>query len=270
VPLELLTQQIEAVLFASPSPVTPIALARTLCVEVREVRDALESLRESCRLRGVEPIEVAGGIQFRTKAEHGDLLRRFLQAKPSRLSRAALETLAIVAYRQPITRVEVEDVRGVDSGAVLRGLMERRLVRIIGRKEEPGRPILYGTTPTFLELFGIKSLKELPTLREFVELSEEHQRVVDRDAPVKVEATAQEMADYLADLEAAGEAAAAELDVELEKDDEAADGDEASPGPAETALEAEPPDQPEDDETFRDEESLDDSDDFLDDDLDKS
>lgn len=222
-PLELLTQQVEAVLFVSSSPVTPVALARTLCVEVREVRDALEQLRESCRLRGVEPIEVAGGIQLRTKAEHGELLRRFLQTKPSRLSRAALETLAIVAYRQPITRVEVEDVRGVDSGAVLRGLMERRLVRIIGRKEEPGRPILYGTTPTFLELFGIKSLKELPTLREFVELSEEHQRVVDREAPVAVEATAQEMADYLADLEAAGEAAAAELDEELAAGDEALD-----------------------------------------------
>jgi segregation and condensation protein B len=230
VSIDHLAMKVEALLFVASTPVSTGALARLLGVEVRDVREALEALRLGCAARGVEPVEVAGGVQLRTKAEHGDLLRQFLQAKPSRLSRAALETLAIVAYRQPITRVEVEDVRGVDSGAVLRGLLERRLVRILGRKEEPGRPILYGTTPTFLELFGIKSLRELPTLREFVELSEEHQHMVDRDAPAKVEASRQEVADYLADLEIAGADDEAEIEAALDADadDDGDGGSEAS------------------------------------------
>ena len=188
-------------LFVSPSPVTARALAKALDVEVRDVREAVASLAQESGGHGVEPVEVAGGYQLRTKPEHSELLRQFLQAKPSRLSRAALEALSIVAYRQPITRAEVEDVRGVDSGAVLKGLLERRLLRIIGRKEEPGRPILYGTTSTFLELFSIKNLKELPTLREFVELSEDHQRLVDREPPTVAEATRQEVEDYLSELE---------------------------------------------------------------------
>lgn len=197
----MLRSQVESLLFVSASPISVRALANTLSVEAREVRHAIEMLKEDSLDRGIEPVEVSGGYQLRTKAEHGELLRQFLQAKPSRLSRAALETLAIVAYRQPIIRAEVEDVRGVDSGAVLRGLLERRLVRILGRKEEPGRPILYGTSPFFLELFGIKSLKELPTLREFVELSEEHQRLVDRQAPLFDDEADREVEDYLSDLE---------------------------------------------------------------------
>src|SRR5215813_12808600 len=90
-------------------------------------------------------------------------LRRFLKAKPQRLTRAALETLAIIAYRQPVTRAEVEDIRGVDSAAVIKALLERRLVRILGKKEEIGRPILYGTSREFLEFFGLKDLASLPT-----------------------------------------------------------------------------------------------------------
>ena len=103
--------------------------------------------------------------------------------KPQRLTRAALETLAIVAYRQPVTRPEVEDIRGVDCGAVLKALLERRLIKILGKKEEPGRPILYGTTREFLEFFALKDLASLPTLREFHELSEEHREIVEKEAP---------------------------------------------------------------------------------------
>lgn len=201
VPPDVLRSQVEALLFVSASPISVRALAKTLSVEAREVRHAIEMLREDSLDRGIEPAEVSGGYQLRTKPAHGDILRQFLQAKPARLSRAALETLAIVAYRQPIIRAEVEDIRGVDSGAVLRGLLERRLLRILGRKEEPGRPILYGTSAFFLELFGIKSLKELPTLREFVELSEEHQRLVDRQAPLFEDEAEREVEDYLSDLE---------------------------------------------------------------------
>src|SRR6478609_993268 len=93
--------------------------------------------------------------------------------KPVRLSRAQLETLAIIAYRQPITRPEIDDIRGVDSGPVLKGLLERDLIRILGKKDEAGRPMLYGTTPSFMEVFSLKSLRDLPTLKEFTELSEE-------------------------------------------------------------------------------------------------
>ena len=98
-----------------------------------------------------------------------------------RLTRAQVETLAIVAYRQPVTRPEVDDIRGVDSGATLKLLLERDLLRILGKKDEPGRPILYGTTTQFLEFFGLKSLKDLPTLREFTELSDESLRVAEAE-----------------------------------------------------------------------------------------
>jgi segregation and condensation protein B len=97
------------------------------------------------------------------------------------MTRAQLETLAIVAYRQPLTRPEVDDIRGVDSGPVLKTLLDRDLVRILGKKDEPGRPLLYGTAPSFLEFFGLKSLKDLPSLREFTELSDESRRTYDRE-----------------------------------------------------------------------------------------
>src|SRR5215468_1386000 len=97
------------------------------------------------------------------------------------MSRAQIETLAIVAYRQPITRPEIDEVRGVDSGAVLKSLLERELVRIIGKKDEPGRPMLYGTTGSFLEFFGLKALGDLPTLREFTELTDESRRAYERE-----------------------------------------------------------------------------------------
>ena len=110
-----------------------------------------------------------------------DGIRSAMKVKPMRLSRPALETLAIVAYRQPVTRAEVEEIRRVDSGGTLRFLFEKALVRILGRKEEPGRPIIYGTSAAFLELFNLKSLTDLPSLHEFTELWEEHQEIIDDD-----------------------------------------------------------------------------------------
>jgi segregation and condensation protein B len=110
-------------------------------------------------------------------------VRRLLQVKPLRLTRAALETLAIIAYRQPITRPEMEELRGVDCGAVTKALLERKLIRILGKKDEPGRPLIFGTTKEFLELFNLRDLTQLPTLREFQELSEESRRIVEEEAP---------------------------------------------------------------------------------------
>jgi segregation and condensation protein B len=145
--------------------------------------------------------------------------------KPQRLTRAALETLAICAYRQPVTRPEIEDIRGVDSGAVLKALLDRRLIKIVGKKEEVGRPILYGTTREFLEFFALKDLNALPTLREFHELTEEHQEIVEKEAPRPTAAgTVEALADpgfqqRLAEQEKASEQALEVLEQAIETAD---------------------------------------------------
>jgi segregation and condensation protein B len=110
---------------------------------------------------------------MRSNPVYADYVQKLLALRPVRLSRAQLETLAIIAYRQPVTRPEVDDIRGVDSGPVLKGLLERDLIKIVGKKDEVGRPMLYGTAPTFLELFSLESLNDLPSLKEFTELSDE-------------------------------------------------------------------------------------------------
>ena len=166
---------LESLVFASDHPITVAELAAIAQAETREVRRLLGELSQEYAPRGIHLDEVAGAWLFRSSAANAPFVRELLQAKPVRLSRAQVETLAIVAYRQPITRPEIDEVRGVDSGSSLKTLLERDLVRTIGRKEEPGRPLLYGTSKFFLEFFGFRSLRELPTLREYTELSEESQ-----------------------------------------------------------------------------------------------
>jgi segregation and condensation protein B len=130
---------------------------------------------------GVRLVEVGGGWQLRTAPECADVVRRFLDAKPLRLSKAAMETLAVISYRQPVTKPDVDEIRGVDSGSAVKLLLDRNLVRVLGRKEEPGRPLLYGTTQPFLEFFGLGNLNDLPSLREYAELSEDGRRQLERD-----------------------------------------------------------------------------------------
>jgi segregation and condensation protein B len=125
--------------------------------------------------RGFVLARVAEGLTFRSNPRHAILLRAMREERPVRLSQAALETLAIVAYRQPVTKPDVDHIRGVDCGATLRLLLERNLVRIVGKKEEPGRPMLYGTTKEFLSFFNLGSLSQLPSLHEFHELSTDSQ-----------------------------------------------------------------------------------------------
>ena len=115
---------------------------------------------------GFELVEVAGGWQFRTRPVFHTYITRHIKTRATKFSQSALETLAIIAYRQPITRAEVEHLRGVDCGGVLKSLLEKHLVRILGKKDIPGRPLIYGTSKEFLEVFGLKDLKSLPTLRE--------------------------------------------------------------------------------------------------------
>jgi segregation and condensation protein B len=171
---ERLKSIIESLLFASDKPL-PLKKLIELTGErnLENVAAAVETLRADYADRGVVLHEVSGGFQFRTNPMNAHWVRQLLAGKPVKVSRAQLEVLSIIAYRQPITRPEVDEIRGVDSGATLKGLLDRQLIRVLGKKEEPGRPMLYGTTKEFLEFFNLKDLKDLPTLREFYELSEE-------------------------------------------------------------------------------------------------
>lgn len=181
---------LEALLFVTsdPIPVTRF-LALLGAVTKQEVEQALASLRHDYEQegRGLQLTEVAGGYRIMTKAEFAPWLKRLEKVKaPSKLSRSALESLAIIAYKQPIVRAEVEQIRGVETSGVIRTLLERKLVRIVGRKEEPGRPIMYGTTKFFLEHFGLRDLSQLPPLREFKELGESEQVMLPIDESVEV------------------------------------------------------------------------------------
>jgi len=169
---------VEALLFASDRPLSVKDFHTWLPdAEPRAIRSALkvltyeyEAMGRSFRLR-----EVAGGFQFRSQAEYGPYVLRMLQTAPARLSRAALETLAIIAYKQPIVRHEIERIRGVESGGILRNLLEKELIRVMGRKDLPGRPLIYGTTRRFLEVFDLDSIESLPKLKEIKSLgNEEH------------------------------------------------------------------------------------------------
>jgi len=164
---------LEALLLSSSEPVTAARLGRVVPESsAREVREDVEALNESYAAegRGFRIEEVSGGYQLRTLPELAPFVQQLEPVPPLRMSRASLETLAIIAYKQPVTRAEIEHVRGVDAGPLLRGLLERRLARIAGHREVPGRPILYATTPRFLEVFGLAGLSDLPTLREIEEL----------------------------------------------------------------------------------------------------
>jgi segregation and condensation protein B len=164
---------VEALVLAAGEPLAPARIAQAVpglsAARAREL--ALELRAEYDRdERGFELVEVAGGFQVRTRPELGEFVQRLEEERPARLSRAALETLSVVAYRQPVTRAEIELVRGVDCGPVLRTLLERHLLRIAGHRDVPGRPMLYGTTRRFLEVFGLPSLEDLPSLRALDDL----------------------------------------------------------------------------------------------------
>jgi len=172
VPAEQVRAIIEALVFASPEPVTPRQIGSILgeAIPKDSWREALKQLQEAYARddRGLQLIEVAGGYQITTRPELNDWVRELVDPKaPTRLSIQALETLAVIAYKQPTTLPEVIELRGVKSGGVIKTLLEKRLIRIVGRMEVVGRPILYGTSKQFLLQFGLKSLKELPEIEEF-------------------------------------------------------------------------------------------------------
>jgi len=165
---------IESLLFVADGPQTLQRFGEVVDgVDKTTIQAVLNELQSDCAAqgRGVRLVEVAGGYQLRTAKVNADWVKKFLGGRPARMGKATLETLAIVAYRQPITKAEIEAIRGVDVDGVISTLSERNLIRAVARKEVPGRPFLYGTTPEFLQLFNLKDLSHLPTLKEMDEIS---------------------------------------------------------------------------------------------------
>ena len=156
-----------------------------------QVKNILKTLQEECEGRGVELKRVASGYRYQTRVEVQPWVARLWQEKPPRYTRALLETLSLIVYRQPITRGEIEEVRGVSvSSSIIKTLLEREWVKVIGHKEVPGRPALYGSTKKFLDYFNLKTLNELPTLADLADLDQEHPEL-DLGAPVEDDAQAQ-------------------------------------------------------------------------------
>ncbi len=171
---EELKSIVESLLFVADGPQSLQRLGEVLDgVDRQSLQDILTELQQEYenQSRGIRLVEVAGGYQLRTAKANADWVKRFLGGRPARMGKATLETLAIVAYRQPITKAEVEAIRGVDVDGVIATLLERNLIRAVARKDVPGRPFLYGTTPEFLQLFNLKDLSHLPTLKEMEEIS---------------------------------------------------------------------------------------------------
>ena len=235
---------LESLIFVADKPVTARQLARAAKSRVKEVRPLLEELTADYAERGIHLVEVSGGYQFRSAVSSAPFVREFVSRRPVRLTRAQTETLAIVAYRQPVTRPEIDDIRGVDSGSALKVLTERNLLKVLGRKDEPGRPLLYGTTPHFLEFFGMKSLKDLPTLQEFSELSDESRGIFEKRMGEPLDLKSIDAQAAAAEADAASEM----FDGEDEEDDEEREGVEGEESPSgEDEVAEGGPDDPSDD-----------------------
>ena len=169
---DVLEPMLEALLFAAGEPVTVTELVAAVGeVDPAAVRSALHELAQRYAGRGIRLVKIGGGWQLRTDPRFADAVLRLRGGKPQRMSQAALESLAVIAYRQPVTRSEVDEIRGVSSGGVIKTLLEKGYLKVVGRRDEPGRPLEYGTTPLFLEMFELDSLQSLPTLAEREELA---------------------------------------------------------------------------------------------------
>lgn len=179
---------VEALLFVSGESLSVDRLLGVVEGSSRsELKEVLRALQDeyAAEGRGLQVVEVAGGFQITTRADCAPWIRRLEKAKgAAKLSRSAMETLAIIAYKQPLVRTEIEQIRGVDTAGVLRTLLDRRLIRIVGRKDIPGRPIMYGTTKPFLQAFGLKDLADLPALRDLKDLGEPEGFLLPGGAPM--------------------------------------------------------------------------------------
>jgi segregation and condensation protein B len=186
-----LSALLEAIIYLAGEPVGVDVLRKALPdVDAKEVEACIAALIEKYRQpeHGIEIREIAGGLRFSTKPEHHEVLKAFLQAQApaTRLSLAALETLAVIAYKQPVTIPEIQEIRGVQASGVIKTLLDKKLVAAAGRKEVLGRPILYKTTREFLVHFGLKDLSELPSMEEFEELIK-NQATAEETVPAEIE-----------------------------------------------------------------------------------
>lgn len=193
---QLITRIVEAALLASPQPLT-LAQLHGLFPEEQpapagSVEQALENLREACADRGVELVEVASGFRYQVQADVHEWVARLWTERKTKYTRATLETLALIAYRQPITRGEIEQVRGVAVNTnTIQALEEREWIRVVGHRDVPGRPALYGTTKAFLDYFGLKRLDELPPLSELKDIGELEPQLPFDAAPMATAAVAE-------------------------------------------------------------------------------
>ncbi len=179
---------VEGLIFAVSEPVSVNEILKVMDgVEAGEVESVISELEQDYRTRnrGFRLERVAGGAQFRTLSDIAPYVREIRKLKPARLSRAALETLAIIAYNQPVTRSGIEQIRGVESSGTLRSLLERELVEVVGKKDIPGRPLLYGTTKRFLEVFGLNDLASLPQLKDIEEIEEIFKDELEKDGTLQ-------------------------------------------------------------------------------------
>jgi len=170
--LETLQAMVEALIFVSPRAVSLKQLSEVTGASQPELNAVLEKLKQAYQPghHGISLEFVDGGYQFRTKLDQSQWVKKLYEAKPTKMTRSQMETLAIIAYKQPVTRIDVDAIRGVDSSHLLRMLLDRKMIRILGVKEAPGRPLLYGTTHDFLEFFGLGDLSQLPSLESLKEL----------------------------------------------------------------------------------------------------
>lgn len=161
---------IEALIFSSYQPISIKQIQSITDLSESEILSAINGLKTEYTSRGIDLVEVCGGYQFATKPDFAHYIKKLRKdIQSSRISQPALETLAIIAYKQPLTRIEIDQIRGVNSEGTVKSLIERRLIKIVGKKDVPGRPFLYGTTDEFLKYFGLKSLQDLPPIRDILQ-----------------------------------------------------------------------------------------------------
>ena len=231
---------IESLIFVSSEPL-PFAKIKAVLdgVPAADIKSVLGELQADClgADRGIYLEEVAMGYQFRSNPENTDWIMTLIESKPRRFSKASLETLAIVAYNQPITRPEIENIRGVDSSSAINLLLERKIVKIVGRKDVPGKPFIFGTTNEFLELFNLKELSALPTLQE-IENFEEYEPEVNQSKDDKKDESAQ--SDENADPETSREVEQIELLPDAEAENVKTDSDSANENETPTDADEKP------------------------------
>jgi len=195
---------IEALLFVAGEPLSIDRIKNILeDADKKSIQDMLWELQHEydMRLSGLRIVEVAGGFQIASRPELAQWIKRLRKVKQSsRLSKPSLETLAIIAYKQPLVKAEIEDIRGVDSSGVIKGLLDKHMIKIVGRKDVAGRPILYATTREFLQYFGLRDISDLPTLKEFTELMPEEDTQINEEVILEPETSFDET-DSIVNLE---------------------------------------------------------------------